>query len=64
MQKNQVLVNITDVNNQVDVRGVYPEAAGASLGTRGSALTPFTSGGYKDGPVFASGSVQDILAGR
>lgn len=36
-----------DVNNTVNARGVYPEAAGATLGIRGSALTPYTSGSYK-----------------
>lgn len=61
-QKNQVLVGITDVNNQVDVRSVYPEAAGPTLGIRGSALTPFTSGGYKDVPVIAPSSISDILS--
>ena len=38
----------TDVNNQVDVRGVYPEAGGPTVGNRASALTPYTAGGYKD----------------
>jgi hypothetical protein len=36
-----------DVNNTANARNVYPEAAGASVGIRGSALTPYTSGSYK-----------------
>jgi len=38
----------TDVNNQVDVRNIYPEAGGPTVGNRASALTPYTAGGYKD----------------
>ena len=38
----------SDVNNQVDTRGVYPEAGGPTVGNRGSALTPYTAGGYTD----------------
>lgn len=37
----------SDVNNVVNVRGIYPEAAGASLAQRGSSLTPYTSGQAK-----------------
>jgi hypothetical protein len=43
-----------DVNNTVNTRGVYPEASGATLGERGGALTPYTSGSYKAAGVLNS----------
>lgn len=53
------LAAMGDVNNQVDARGIYPEAGGSTTGTRGSALTPYTAGGFKD-----MGSFDNSLAGR
>lgn len=44
----------SDVNNLVDVRNIYPEARGSSVGTRASAFTPYTAGrftGAEDNPV-------------
>lgn len=46
--RNVFVTMPTDVNNQVDVRGIYPEAGGPTVGNRASALTPYTAGGYKD----------------
>lgn len=34
-----------DVNNEVNVRNVYPAAGGPSIGQRGSAMTPYAAGG-------------------
>jgi hypothetical protein len=34
----------SDVNNLVDVRNVYPEAGGSTIGTRATAFTPYTAG--------------------
>ena len=46
--RNAFVTAQSDVSNQVDLRGVYPEAGGSTVGTRASALTPYTAGGYKD----------------
>jgi hypothetical protein len=43
-----------DVNNTVNTRGIYPESGGPSVGIRGSALTPYTSGSYKAATVLNS----------
>jgi hypothetical protein len=34
----------SDVNNQVDVRNVYGNARGGTVGTRAGAFTPYTAG--------------------
>lgn len=60
--KNLSLPRVTDVNNQIDLRTIYPEAAGPTLGGRGSALTPFTSGGIKNQHPSALISVKQLMA--
>lgn len=53
-------VRVTDINNQVDIRTVYPEGAGPTLAGRASALTPYTAGGYKEVPTL---TVQELMGG-
>jgi hypothetical protein len=57
--KNITLPRVTDVNNQIDVRTIYPEAQGPTLGIRGGALTPFSAGGYKNVPIIG---VKQLMA--
>lgn len=46
----QSIFSLADINNQIDRRGVYPEARGSTVAERASPLTPYTAGGYKQIP--------------
>lgn len=49
---------LSDVNNEVDARNIYPTAGGATTGTRASAFTPYTAGqpGSEVSPNGSSGA--------
>lgn len=50
IRMNTATVFGSDVNNVANTRQIYPEAGGATVGTRASALTPYTAG---RGPSYA-----------